>query len=285
VPGLRVDFGDRTPSAATVAVGGLPVKDTAVSPKLSVLYKLSDSWGVFGTIARTERMPTLDELYSSDGGRLPSLNLDKEEANSIELGFTYQREALFAEGDSLQLKATTFHSDLTNLIVTNGAVGAVPRYLNLRAAEIWGGEVEAAYDADRWFASIGYSNVKSAYRQTSAAADGKTLADTPAENVALTVGTKLPDQGLTLGWTAYYYDAITTNAVSTATGVVTPTYTPAYDTHDLFVTWKPETGALAGIDVTLTVENVFDANYKNNLSLDRAQGLNAKLAIGKTLTW
>ena len=51
------------------------------------------------------------------------------------------------------------------------------------------------------------------------------------------------------------------------------------------MTWKPEDGALAGMDVTLTVENVFDADYKNNLSLDRAQGMNAKLSVGKNFTW
>ena len=287
IPGLRVDFADRSPSAATIALGGTEVRDQAVSPKLSALYKLDDSWGVFGTLARTERMPTLDELYSTDGGRLPSLNLEKETARSVELGVTYQREGLFAEDDSLQIKATAFHSDLSNLIVTNAATGAVPRYLNIRSANIWGGEVEASYDAERWFANLGYSNVRSAYRDMPvSAANGLTIADTPAENLSLTLGAKLPDQGLTLGWTANYHDGITTYAVATtAAGTITPTQTPAYDTHDLFVTWKPETGVLSGIDVALTVENVFDADYKNNLSLDRAQGMNAKLSIGRNLTW
>ena len=104
--------------------------------------------------------------------------------------------------------------------------------------------------------------------------------------MSLTLGAKLPDQGLTLGGTANYHDGITTYAVATTTaGTITPTQTPAYASHDLFVSWKPETGALAGIDLALTVENVFDADYRNNLSLDRAQGMNAKLSIGKNLTW
>ncbi len=292
IPGLRVDFGDRTPSDFTASLGGEAASETAISPKLSALYKLNDAWGIFGTTARTERMPTLDELYSTDAGRLVSLNLDKEEANSVELGLTYQRAGLFAEGDSFQMKATGFYSDVTNLIVINSATGPVPRYDNVRAAEIWGAEVEAAYDAERWFASLGYSNVRSAFRETGRDAnlgEGLTLPDTPAENVVLTVGAKLPDQGLTVGWTASYYDRITNSTVPTATtgptSGVTSVTTPAYDTHDLFVTWKPEAGALAGMDVTLTVENVFDADYKNNLTTDRAQGMNAKLSIGKNFTW
>lgn len=287
IPGVRVDFAQRTPSATTAAAGGTVLSDEAFSPKLSALYRLSDSLGVFGTLARTERMPTLDELYSTDGGRLPSLNLNKEKADSVELGLTFQQQDLLSEGDSLHLKATLFHSDLSDLIVNNGATGAVPRYLNVRAAELWGGEIEASYDAERWFAGLAYSNVQSAYRDMpDPAANGLTVADTPAQNVALTLGAKLPDQGLTLGWTAYYVDAITTYSVATtAAGTITPTSTPAYDTHDLFVTWKPEAGAMAGMDVTLTVENVFDADYKNNLSLDQGEGMNAKLAIGRNVTW
>jgi hemoglobin/transferrin/lactoferrin receptor protein len=267
----------------------VPAEYTAVSPKLSALYKLNDQWGVFGTLARTERMPTLDELYSNDAGRQVSPGLDLETANSVELGLTYQREGLWSEGDSLRVKATAFHSDIKNLIVVNSAAGPVPRFDNVRAAEIWGAEVEAAYDSDRWFASLGYSNVRSAFRETGRsgnAGEGLTLPDTPAENVSLTLGLKVPDRGLTLGWTASYHDAITNANVPTApTTPVSSTRTPSYHTHDLFVTWKPDSGALAGLDLTLTVENIFDADYKNNLSLDRGQGMNAKLSIARAITW
>jgi hemoglobin/transferrin/lactoferrin receptor protein len=285
-PGLRVDLGERNPSADVIAEGGSAASETAISPKLAVHYKMTDNWNLFGSIARTERMPTLDELYSFSATQGPSLNLEMEGADSVELGFSFEREGLFSDGDSLQLKAAAFHSDVSNLITRTAATNAT-YFDNIRRAEIWGAELEAAYDADRWFAKLAYSNVKSAYRDmTNPAANGLTLPETPAENVALTLGAKLPGRGLVIGWTAYYFDAITNYSVSTAAaGTITPTQTSAYDTHDLFVTWKPDDGALAGMDVTLTVENVFDADYKNNLSLDRAQGLNAKLSIGKNFTW
>lgn len=280
IPGVRVDFGDRTPSAATAAAGATPVEDSAVSAKLSALYELTDSFSVFGTLARTERMPTLDELYSNDNGQLPSLNLDKEQADSVELGLTFRREGLLSEGDSLLMKATVFHNDLTNLIVSNAAAGpGAVRYANIRSAEIRGAEIEASYDAERWFGSLAWSHVKSKDGAT-----GLQLQDTPAENLALTLGAKLPDQGLTLGWRAYFFDGITNYTTGTTT-VNTATSGESYHTHDLFVTWQPETGALAGLDINLTVENVFDADYRNNLALDRAPGVNAKLSIGKSVTW
>jgi hemoglobin/transferrin/lactoferrin receptor protein len=280
IPGLRVDMGEQTPGAAAVAAGALAQEDTAVSPKIAAMYELNDSFAIFGSVARTERMPTLDELYSSEAAgalpaRTPSLNLLKEEADTVELGFTWQREGLLAEGDSLQMKVTAFHNDLTNMIATTPRVAggpAVPYFSNIAAAELWGAEVEAAYDAERWFAQLAYSHVKSKN-----AATGLTLPDTPAENVVLTVGAKLPDQGLTVGWRASYFDKIRTSSATT-TGA-------SYDTHDVFLTWSPEEGPLAGLDVNLSVENVFDRAYRNNLSLDNAAGRTAKLSVAKRIAF
>ena len=280
IPGIRVDLGAQTPGAAAVAAGAVAQDDTAVSPKVAVMYEVTDSLALFGSLARTERMPTLDELYSSEAAgalpaRTPSLNLLKEEADTVELGFTWQREGWLAEGDMFQMKVTAFHNDLTNMIATTPRVAggpAVPYFSNIAAAELWGAEIEAAYDADRWFAQLAYSHVKSKNRAT-----GLTLPDTPAENVVLTLGAKLPEQGLTLGWRASYFDKIRTSSATTIGA--------SHDTHDLFVTWSPEEGPLAGLDVNLSVENVFDRTYRNNLSLDNAAGRTAKLSIAKRIAF
>ncbi|WP_274961670.1 MULTISPECIES: TonB-dependent receptor domain-containing protein [Thioclava] len=274
-PGLRVDRAWLSPDAAAAAQGGTDQDGTAVSPKIAALYQFNDTWGVFGSLARTERMPTLDELYQTDGigaaGRTASLNLDKEKATTVELGVTYQTSGLLSEGDSLSAKATLFHNDLTDLIAANpsGSVG-VPYFRNVDSAKIWGGEIEASYEADRWFGQLAYSKVKSKDEAT-----GQTLTDTPAENIALTLGAKFPDQGVRAGWRVQGFSGIETASASTSA--------PGYATHDLFVSWKPE--RLAGIEVNLTVENVFDREYRNNLSLDNAPGRNVKLAVAKAFTW
>lgn len=288
IPGLRVDLGTLTPGAAAVALGGQEREEVAVSPKIAAMYEVSPGFAVFGSLARTERMPTLDELYSTEparptvpggppGGvaRTASLNLEKEEAETVELGLTYQRDGLLSDGDSFQMKTTLFHNDLTNLIATTArpAAGApVPYFSNIAAAEIWGAEIEAAYDAERWFAQLAYSHVKSRNKAT-----GLTLQDTPAENVVLTVGAKLPGQAMTVGWRASYFDGIVTSSATTTA--------PSYDTHDLFVTWAPDEGALAGLEVNLSVENVFDSVYRNNLSLDNAAGRTAKLSVAKRIAF
>lgn len=277
IPGIRVDFGELTPSDAASAAGARKQSETTVSPKLAAMYKFNDTWAVFGSLARTERMPTLDELFSTEAAgrlpqRLPSLNLDKESADTIELGFTFQRFDLLSEGDSFQLKATAFHNDISNLIaVTPRVTGgpAVPYFSNINAAEIWGAELEASYDAERWFAQLAYSQVRSEDRST-----GLTLADTPAENAVLTLGAKLPEQNLTIGWRASYFDEITTSSATTSA--------PAYDTHDIFATWSPDRGALQGLEVNIAIDNVFDASYRNNLALDNAPGRTISLTLAKT---
>ncbi|MDX5298656.1 MAG: TonB-dependent receptor, partial [Gammaproteobacteria bacterium] len=277
IPGIRVDFGELTPSDAASAAGARKQSETTVSPKLAAMYKFNDTWAAFGSLARTERMPTLDELFSTEAAgrlpqRLPSLNLDKESADTIELGFTFQRFDLLSEGDSFQIKATAFQNDISNLIaVTPRVTGgpAVPYFSNINAAEIWGAELEASYDAERWFAQLAYSQVRSEDRST-----GLTLADTPAENAVLTLGAKLPEQNLTIGWRASYFDEITTSSATTSA--------PAYDTHDIFATWSPDRGALQGLEVNLAIDNVFDATYRNNLALDNAPGRTISLTLAKT---
>lgn len=291
IPGLRADLADLTPGAAAAAAGGLAQSDTAMSPKLAAMLTLNQSWSLFGSVARTERMPTLDELYSTEGQgfstgsglysapRSASLNLEKETATTLELGATFRRESLFTEGDSLQLKATVFHNDVEDLIATTArptsvtpGLAPVPYFSNIRAAEIWGAEIEGSYDADRWFGQLAYSNVRSKDSAT-----GLTLADTPAENLALTLGAKLPANDLTVGWRGSWFGAINTASASTSA--------PGYDTHDVFVTWAPQDGRLAGLSVNFAVENVFDSTYRNNLVQDNATGRNARLTLAKAIQW
>jgi len=281
VPGLRVERSERTPSAAAATAGGTAQTDVLVSPKLAALYDINDTWSVFGSVARTERAPTLDELFSTAApsmglpARLPSLGLDTETATTTELGVAFDRADVVQSGDSLTFKATLFNNDLENLIGTTPRVRggpAVPFFSNVAEARIWGVELEGAYDSDRFFGSIAYSNVRSRDRAT-----GLTLADTPAENMALTLGTRFPDIGLEVSWRGSWYDGITTSSTATSG--------PAYDVHDLFVTWEPTLGVLEGFEVNLAVENVFDTTYRNNLAQDNGLGRNYKITLARGFEW
>lgn len=288
IPGLRLEHVEQQPGKAAAAAGAEDSSGTAVSPKLAALYQLTDSWGVFGSVAQTERMPTLDELYSSEAAirrgplwyapRLPSLQLDNETATTWELGLTYQTQAVFTGDDVVAAKLTAFNNEIDNMIaVTPRPTGAVPQppvpyYSNINEARIWGSELEAAYDSEHVFGNLAYSRVQSEDQET-----GDTLVDTPADNVTFTIGGKLPDRGISFGWTAAWYATIETVSATTSA--------PSYDVHGLFVSWSPFEGPLEGFALNFAVENIFDTTYRNNLELDNAPGRTFKVALAKSINW
>lgn len=278
ISGLRLEFGERIADAAVA--GGRDLNDTAVSASLQAMYHINDNFAVFGTYAVTERLPSLDEFFTSDATQTTSLDLKKEEAETIELGFTVQQDGLLAEDDNFALKFTAFHSDMINMINRNNTpvVAGTPFYNNVAAAQIWGGELEASYDAERWFANIAWSKIKSKNKLT-----GGQLNSTPSEMVALTLGMKVPEKNLVVGWRGFYYDSISTGAALSAG--VPAIAGKAYDTHDIFLNWTPDTGALAGLEVNFAVENVFDKEFINNLATEAGVGRNAKLSIAKNFNW
>ncbi|WP_371056295.1 TonB-dependent receptor domain-containing protein [Rhodosalinus sp. K401] len=289
IPGVRLEKAFQDPGAAAEAAGARATEELAVSPKLAVMYELNDAWSVFGSLARTERLPTLDELYSSEGEvqrgplffgpRTPSLNLDPEIATTVEIGLAYEGFDVLSEGDSLQLKATAFNNSIRDLIAsTPRATGptpgqaAVPYFSNIDSARIWGLELEGAYDAEGWFANAAYSLVRSEDEST-----GETLTDTPADTLSLTLGTRLPERDLRLGWRGNWANSITTASAETNGD--------SYVTHDLFLDWTPDSGPLEGMTVNLAVENVTDATYRPNLQLDNAPGRTFKIALTKEFDW
>src|SRR5690606_9821307 len=74
IPGLRADFAWRSPSDEAAAGGATDVNDQAWSPKIAALYKFNDAFNVCGSVAHTQRLPTLDELYTWSKGT--SLDLE-----------------------------------------------------------------------------------------------------------------------------------------------------------------------------------------------------------------
>lgn len=277
IPGARIDFARRTPGAGVV--GGQKVTDNAKALTFAALYKVTDDLSVFGSVARTERLPTLDELYSWAGTKAPALGLNKEKATNVELGVAYSRSGLLRADDSLQLKATLFRNRIDNLITTTATNDTV-FYRNLARAEFEGAEIEAGYETERFFGRLAYAKVTGTDRD-----HGIMLATTPADNLALTLGGRLPDIGVEFGWRGNFTDRITTASRNVTTGAITQTAYGAYDTHDFFVSWKPQTGALDGFDVQFAVENAFDKDYRNNLALDRGRGRTYKISLARALTW
>lgn len=276
-PGARVDFTTLSPDASIA--GASKTDFTTFSPKIQAMYKINDAFSVFGSLAHTERAPTIDEIFSNNRGHTVSLNLEKEKADSIELGFTYERNGVFNSSDILSLKTTAFYSELSDVIVSNTVAGPTPDYVNRQAANIWGVELEAAYQSERMFGQLALSLVDG--KTTGTRGVGGTQSSIPAPSVSLTLGGRVPKHGLEYGWTGNFVGSITTNSYDAATALPVATAYSGYATHDLFVGWKPQQGVLEGADMRFSVSNVFDKSYQNNLAGDNGRGRTFKVTLSK----
>lgn len=248
---------------------GVPNRDgSALSPKLSVLYAVNDNLNVFGSLAHTERLPTIDELYSVSAAKFASLDLRKERANSVEGGFSVSGWDLWTSGDQASIKTTAFYSRIEDMIVSNTGAG-VPYYGNIGQAELYGVEVEGAYNSEIWFANLAYSLTIGRNLVTDTP-----LTTVPQSKVVATLGARNPE------WNLEYGARLTVgnkgDYVAAGDGTAEP-----FATMDVFASWKPDYGALAGTEVQFGIDNLFNADYRENLSTDRSTARTFKLTLAK----
>ncbi len=269
IPGIRIDF--QTLEGEGIAGAGQNQK-TAISPKLAAHYRINDMFSVFGSYAHTERVPTLDEIYSNDfasGTPNYSPDLKKEKSDNYEIGFSVSNQNLILEGDSIQTKVTGFYNKIGNYIERQR--NQYPQYVNTGKVKIYGIEAEAAYDSEYAFASASYTairgknDVTNGYINTVAPDEGN-----------FTVGAKIPSQGIKLGWRSRFI-AEQERVVSRGRSE-----TPAIDVHGMYASWtSQETGLLEDINVNLSIDNLFDRRYQEYLSNDPNKGRTVKISVSK----
>jgi hemoglobin/transferrin/lactoferrin receptor protein len=262
--------------------------DTAISPKIAAHYRFNDTVAVFGSIAHTERFPTIDEVFSTSSSSStfnPSLSLEKEKSNNFEAGFALSGYDMIQAGDAGQVKVTGFYNDVKDLIaLRSGMVSGFndkEGYINISNAEIYGFEVESAYDSDFVFANAAYSYVVGKDK------DADTYLTTIAPHeLALTLGGKLPQHDLRFGWrTRIVADPQDEARRSDAAIGNSTRYSTAFDVHDVFLTWKPDEGQMKGWELNAGVDNLFDQDYKEFLNNDRAIGRTFKLSLARQIGW
>lgn len=260
IPGLRADFVSLDAGTSSAFTS---FDETAISPKLAMHYEINDTYSIFGSIAQTQRAPTIDEIFAFDDDEPNSPNLTTETAQSAEVGFSASYLDLATLNDALDVKATFFYSEIDDLISRDSTVGT-PLYRNIDAAKIYGLEVEAAYQSDAIFARAAYSDVRGEDQAT-----GETLSSIPARSLNLTVGGIAQDLYLKYGWQGNFVDDINYGATEFA----------GYAVHDLFVDYTPQQGALQGFEVGFRVNNVLDTQYENSLAGDAGQGRSYEISL------
>lgn len=272
IGGVRADIHNMEPSSNVA--GASTISGVAWSPKIAALYAITDNVNVFSSLAHTERFPTLDELFSTSATRSTSMSLRPETANNFEVGFSASAYDVAGLENAVSVKTTAFYNDLSDLITTNATAAAAgsPYYINIDKARIYGVEIEGAYDSDLFFGRLAFSLTKGENSKTGAA-----LANIPASKTVLTLGARNPEWGLEYG----VRGTLTADPDRALAGINAASTSKAYQKVDLFASWKPQDGPLAGTEAQFTIENVFNADFRDNLSVDRSKGRTFKLTLAK----
>ncbi|MEL6202382.1 MAG: TonB-dependent receptor [Pseudomonadota bacterium] len=307
IGGLRVDWRELEPTGSTLtenlARRGAPpnvvqrsvlptsVSDIAFAPKIAAIYGVADGLNVFGSYAYGERLPGIDEEFDWNGDNVQNF-LDKETSHTFEAGLSGDIDGIFTPDDTFSYKLTGFYTALGNRIVRDddditGADG-VADYINQGSGRIYGVEVEAAYDSEFFFASTYASLIRGDDTTRDVA-----LGSIPPDELGFTIGGKLPQYDIRFGWDARFVANETRVPVS-----VNPRFTNdvaastrqeefrrrGFNTHDIWLTWKPDDGPLEGVDASVRVDNITDEFYQEFLSTaGPAKGRTFKAALGYTL--
>ncbi|MFN4100447.1 MAG: TonB-dependent receptor domain-containing protein [Pararhodobacter sp.] len=277
---LRFDRSESVATGGALTSIGVPVTHSGTSASLAVHYQINEAWGVFGSVSDTARLPSIDELFSYTPPRAGSYEtLRPEQAMSYELGFAWQGRDIITGGDGLDVKVTAFRSDITDRIAVGPLGTGLPQYVNTAQSRIEGIEFEASYQSERWFGRLAASRINGRDQLT-----GLTLTSTPAPELMLEVGHRLPQHEIEFGWRGTFTRSIE----------YSPTLTvPGASVHDLFLTWAPSTGVMRNTTVQLAVHNITDEYYFNALDVAAngyagaypQRGRDLRLTLGRTFNF
>ncbi|MEQ8602080.1 MAG: TonB-dependent hemoglobin/transferrin/lactoferrin family receptor [Marivibrio sp.] len=269
-PGLRFDAYDQE------ATGQADAGDERLSKKLAASWQVSDALMLFGSYSEAFRAPSLTELYVSgthfrNNRFVPNPDLKPEFAENKEFGAALSFDSVVQDRDALRIKGAVFRNDVENLIetVVEGGPFGTTETQNVPEGRITGAELEAAYEARRFFAGLAATRLRG-----DDLTDNEPLADIPEDVVSLDGGLRWPGLGLVAGWRASLYfgqDRVPDDAEPLRGRKMI---------HDLFVSYEPNDPDLDGLRVDFGVDNVFDKDFQRFGSALRETGRNVKLSAG-----
>lgn len=275
------------------------------SPFLGLTWQAQPGILLFADVSRSHRAPLIDEQYEVQYAASTvtgsSRGLRTEKLTALRIGSVMRWQNLLHDDDSLQLRTTLFHMRGRDEIFKNrgifceeqaingGSSSAcsqykpLPNYRNLPGYTIRGGELEAYYEAERWFAGLSYSFM-SGKRQASPRnpwhEQDTWLSDIPPRKATTTLGVRFPAQGLTLGWRGEFVrrqDRSPTDGDPKAGSWSLPK-SRGYALHGLFAAWQPP--HWQALTVRLTADNIFNRRYAPYLGeLVSGVGRNIKASV------
>ncbi len=256
-PGMRFEDQTVTPNDPTDP----SYDNSALMGGVSAQYKFASGWSVFGSAGYTESMPIIDDLGN------PLFMTQSEKARNYELGVGYANTGVFSDLDSVAFKATVYQTDIWDITSYNvpGTRDAID------TVDMKGLELEARYSHDNGFYSDFNLNLQRGTYQSAAAGTGGDWEQIPADQLRLTLG-KRWGREWDLSW----------EVVANAKMDRSTSPSPSNVVNNLRATYRPQNGALEGVEVRMGVENMFDVDYTPHLATRPAPGRTIKLSLAKT---
>lgn len=308
IPGARWDKFENE------AVGEASTDDEAVSPKIGVSYKPADGVILFGNWSEAFRAPSFNEIYADNihfeipnlsvpgpfgpmgppafvtNFFVPNPDLVPEESQTWEAGAGLDFNDVLMEGDRLTAKGSYYKSDVTNLIDlevnipftcfltpdevlpffppcgSGEAFGNFSRNVNVTNAEIDGVELESRYDSRRFYVRANFSTIDGRDVDT-----GDFVGVLSPDTFFADAGVKLPNGVRVGGRVTVAGDFDKVNDPTLARD--------GYAVGDVYLVWRPMSGALEGLRIDFGVDNVADADYEVVAAGVSQPGRNVKAAV------
>lgn len=280
--GLRYD------RFAQEATGQRDTTSDRLSPRVSFAYRVTDWMQPYVSYAEAFRAPGLSQLYNSGvhfpvsffprpvfNVFVPNPNLRPETSRNLEAGVNFRFRDTLATGDSLRFRASAFRNNLDDFIETI-VTATTTEQRNVTRARIQGLELEGQYESGAWFAGLGASMLRGENRS-----QGGPLSLIPAHKLSVSLGRRFQEQGVTLGGRVQLVAEQGRKAVDAQTGIRPPP-TAAYALTDLFVTWAPPEGPLAGARLDVGVANLFDVRHRR-LAWDSGSQRSSFFDVGRNV--
>ena len=262
-------------------------EDSAWSAKIGANLRVTDWLSFQASYNEAFRAPSLSELFVSgvhftcgpgcQNLFVPNPDLKPEKARNKEIGLRLSQQNLLMDGDRAGVRAALFRNDVEDFIDRaviftprpvpgNPGPGGVTTQENVTDARLEGVEIEAVYDAPRWFAGLAYSQTRGDNDST-----GEPLASVQPDEWMARLGLRFPAQNLEAGAQGRFIAA--QNRVPEG---VEPA--SSHQLYDLWLSWRPSQ-QLAGLSLDLGIDNLLDEDYTPYLSALQGPGRNFKATL------
>lgn len=245
------------------------------------------------TYAEGYRAPSVTETFIAGyhPGELfyfmPNPNLQPEVGKTIEGGLNIKYDNVLVAEDRVRAKINVFQNNISNYIDLQqvffdptGALTPPPQcvttpyfytdcyqYVNVGQARIDGVELEASYDAGKWFTSLSGQHLQG-YNLS----EGGPLATIPPDQISLLLGARLLEKKLTLAvrWTAVAAKPLSQIPLEEGDTGLVPIFdpTPAYSLVNLYIAYRP----IPEVTAAFSVENLLNVDYTKYMCCSTAAG-------------